>query len=131
MERKWWTLIVNAGHPHPLRLRDGQVTSIELEPDLPFGLGHQYRAQPLPLAAGDRLVFLTDGLLERNAASLDVEALVLEEAGLHPREAVQHLIKAVLDGTGGGQLKDDATVMCLDWHGGPPRQRTTNSGGNR
>jgi serine phosphatase RsbU (regulator of sigma subunit) len=94
-------LIVNAGHPHPLRLRDGQVTSIELEPDLPFGLGHQYRAQPLPLAAGDRLVFLTDGLLERNAASLDVEALVLEEAGLHPREAVQHLIKAVLDGTGG------------------------------
>jgi hypothetical protein len=46
---------------------------------------------------------------------------------MHPREAVQHLIKAVLEGTA-GQLRDDATVMCLDWHGGPPRSRTTDAG---
>ena len=25
-------------------------------------------------------------------------------------------------------LNDDATVMCLDWHGGHPRERTTDSG---
>jgi serine phosphatase RsbU (regulator of sigma subunit) len=120
--------IVNAGHPPPLRLRDGHVTLIELEPDLPFGWGeHAYRTQPLELAPGDRLVFLTDGLLERNAASLDIETLVAQGARMHPREAVQHLIKAVLKGTG-GQLKDDATAMCLDWHGGPPRSRTSRSG---
>ena len=120
--------IVNAGHPPPLRLRDGHVTSIELKPDLPFGWGeHEYRVQPLALAPGDRLVFLTDGLLERNTASLDIKALITQGEQRHPREAVQHLIKAVLKGTG-GQLKDDATVMCLDWHGGPPRPRSSDSG---
>jgi serine phosphatase RsbU (regulator of sigma subunit) len=120
--------VVNAGHPPPLRLRDGRVTSIELKPDLPFGWGeHEYRVQPLALVPGDRLVFLTDGLLERNASSLDIEALVAHGAQMHPREAVHHLIKAVVKGTG-GQLRDDATVMCLDWHGGPPRSRTSESG---
>jgi serine phosphatase RsbU (regulator of sigma subunit) len=120
--------IVNAGHPPPLRVRDGHVTSIELKPDLPFGLGeHEYRMRPLPLVPGDRLVFHTDGLLERNASSLDIEALVTQEAQMHPRETVQHLIKAVLKSTR-GQLRDDATVMCVDWHGGPPRSRISDSG---
>jgi serine phosphatase RsbU (regulator of sigma subunit) len=123
--------VVNAGHPPPLRIRNGRVTSIDLKPDLPFGLGeHEYRVQPLALVPGDRLVFLTDGLLERNAASLDIEVLVAQAAQMHPREAVQHLIKAVLKGAA-GQLRDDATVMCLDWHGGPPRLRLSDSGADR
>jgi serine phosphatase RsbU (regulator of sigma subunit) len=47
--------IIQAGHPPPLRLRDGHVTSVELMVDLPFGWGeHEYRMQPLPLAPGDR-----------------------------------------------------------------------------
>ena len=48
---------------------------------------------------------------------------------MHPREAVQHLVQAVLEATN-GELNDDATVMCLDWHGGQPRGRTTDSGAN-
>jgi serine phosphatase RsbU (regulator of sigma subunit) len=120
--------IVNAGDPLPLRLRDGRVSALELKPDLPFGWGeHAYRVQPLPLAPGDRLVFLSDGLLDRNAVGLDIEALVAQGAQLRPREAVQQLIKAVLKRTG-GRLKDDASVMCLDWHGGPPRSRISHSG---
>jgi serine phosphatase RsbU (regulator of sigma subunit) len=94
--------IVNAGHPPPLGLRAGHVTTVALEPDLPFGWGeHEYRLQPLALAPGDRLVFLTDGLLERNASSLDIEALIAQAAQMHPRQAVQHLIKAVLTRNGG------------------------------
>ena len=27
-----------------------------------------------------------------------------------------------------GELKDDAAALCLDWHGGAPRERTTDSG---
>ena len=123
--------IVNAGHPPPLRLRDGRVTSVDLKADLPFAWGeHDYRVQPLELAPGDRLVFLTDGMLERNASSLDIEALVAQGAQMHSRQAVQHLIRAVLKGTG-GQLKDDAAVMCLDWHGGSPRLRASDSGADR
>jgi serine phosphatase RsbU (regulator of sigma subunit) len=121
--------IVNAGHPPPLRLRDGHVTSVKLKADPPFALWaeHDYRVQPLELVPGDRLVFLTDGVLERNASSLNIEALIAQGGQMHPREAVQHLIRAVLKRTG-GQLRDDAAVMCLDWHGGSPRLRTSHSG---
>jgi len=119
--------IVNAGHPLPLRLRDGEVTPVALEADPPFGIvrDFDYRVQRLPLEPGDRLVFLTDGLTERNP--VDVEGLILAGAALHPREAVQQLVHAVLEATG-GPPEDDATVMCVDWHGGPPRERSTDSG---
>lgn len=123
--------IVNAGHPLPLRLRDGRVTPVHLEADPPFGTvpGHRYRVQPLPLQAGDRLLFFTDGIIERNTADVDVEALLAATAQLHPREAVQHLIHAILQATDGA-LDDDATALCLDWHGGPERKRTTDAGAN-
>lgn len=123
--------IINAGHPPPLLLRNGHVSMLALEADLPFGWGeHHYRVQPLPLAAGDRLMFVTDGILERNASSIHIETLIEESGEMHAREAVQHLIRAVLKATG-GHLKDDATVMCLDWQGGQPRLRTSNSGADR
>ncbi len=123
--------IVNAGHPHPLRLRDGRVDSIELAADLPFGMypDPKYHVQRLPLRAGDRLMFITDGLLERNASSLNLQALMIEGAGMHPREAVQLVVSALLRATE-GRLADDATAMCVDWHGGPPRERSTDSGAN-
>jgi serine phosphatase RsbU (regulator of sigma subunit) len=123
--------IVNAGHPPPLRLRGGRLEAVDLEADPPFGIVRdmQYRVQPLPLEPGDRLMFLTDGMLERNAADADIAQLVATGGAMHPREAVQHLVQAVLDATD-GSLDDDATVMCLDWHGGPSRERTSDSGAN-
>ena len=30
-----------------------------------------------------------------------------------------------------GALEDDATVMCLDWHGGPQRDRSSAAGSDR
>ena len=57
--------------------------------------------QELPLEAGDRVLFLTDGMLERNAEGLDIPALMLASAHLHPREAIQYLTHAVLDAVGG------------------------------
>ena len=40
------------------------------------------------------------------------------EARTHPRELVYELAETVLHATG-GDLHDDATVLCLDWRGGP------------
>ena len=124
--------IVNAGHPLPLRLRAGQVEQVPLEADLPFGLqrGGEYRVQALPLEVGDRLIFVTDGMLERDAAGINIAAILTAGIDMHAREAVQHLTQAVLQASG-GQLRDDAAALCLDWHGGPPRDRDATSGANR
>jgi serine phosphatase RsbU (regulator of sigma subunit) len=122
-------LIVNAGHPCPLRLRDGRVEEIELDIDLPFGLeaGRAFRLQRFPLRTGDRIVFVTDGMLERNAERLDVAETLGRSRNMHARELVHALGAAVLRATG-GDLRDDATVVCLDWHGGPPRRRVSATG---
>jgi serine phosphatase RsbU (regulator of sigma subunit) len=124
--------MVNAGHPPPLRLRGGRVSAVTLHADPPFGVvrDHRYRVQPLPLEPGDRILFLTDGILERNAADLDIRAILKSGEHEHPREAVQNLMSAVLDASG-GELADDATALCLDWHGGPSRDRDSSSGANR
>jgi len=124
--------IVNAGHPLPLRLRDGRVDHVPLEADPPFGTvpGYEYRVQTLPLDPGDRLLLFTDGMVERNTTEVDVKEMVSSGARLHPREAVQHLTQAILEATG-GELHDDATALCLDWHGGAQRDRTTDAGANR
>ena len=123
------TEFVNAGHPWPLRMRDGKVQEIAPEIDLPFGVLalHNYRVQTLDLRQGDRLVMLTDGMLERNAKGLDLADLIVRTRALHPREAARALIGAVVD-VHRGHLKDDATVMCLDWHGTGHSQRDAATG---
>ena len=79
------------------------VERIALRADPPFGTvpGHEYRVQQLPLEPGDRLLFFTDGMLERNTTSVDVEDMVAGGAKMHPREAVQHLTQAIFSATGG------------------------------
>ena len=73
------------------------------------------------------MLFLTDGMLERNAQSLDIPELMLASAHLHPREAIQFLTHAVLDAVD-GDLRDDATSLCFDWHGGTQRHRVAHAG---
>jgi serine phosphatase RsbU (regulator of sigma subunit) len=121
--------IVNAGHPFPLRLRNGKVEEVDLRIEPPFGVvpGKTFDVQTFSLEPGDRIVLLTDGMQERNAVNLDVAAALADSADLHPREVVHELGSAILRATG-GELEDDATMVCLDWYGGPPRGRTSEQG---
>jgi serine phosphatase RsbU (regulator of sigma subunit) len=121
--------VVNAGHVLPLLVRDGIPAEVALHADAAFGIDPStaYRLQEFTLLPGDRLVLLTDGMLERNAEDAKIDQLLPALAALHPREAVQALTAAVVT-AGQGELEDDATVLVLDWYGGPTQRRDATSG---
>ena len=121
--------LVNAGHVPFYLCRAGRVGPVFLPVDLPFGIfpGTVYRGTDLPLEPGDRLVLITDGMLERNAATLDMIDEMSRSRGLHPREATRRLTDKVLE-TSGPNLSDDATMLVLDWFGGHGAARATVAG---
>jgi serine phosphatase RsbU (regulator of sigma subunit) len=91
---------------------------------LPLGLfpDTTFRRCWLPLEPGDRIVLVTDGMLERKAAHLDLPTAIGQTRSLHPREAVRALADRALDATGRA-LDHDATVLCPDWHSEHGRDR--------
>ena len=121
--------LVNAGHVAPYLARGEDVSPVDLPVDLPLGLypDTTYRITHLGMRPGDRVVFVTDGMLERNAAHLDLPEAIRQTRSLHPREAVRALADSALEATG-HSLSDDATVLCLDWHGRHEEDRRTVSG---
>jgi serine phosphatase RsbU (regulator of sigma subunit) len=123
---------VNAGHPLPILIRECRAETVALAPGLPFGIAPdaEYLVQELELRVGDRLVFLTDGILERNAADVNAMEILEQTRHLHPREAAQALTQALVQACG-GVLRDDATVLCVDWHGGQTGERDASAGADR
>lgn len=124
--------LVNAGHVAPYLARGDTVTAVELPDGLPLGLfaDVRYEESALALEAADRLVFVTDGMIERQAVAVDLVAEIRQTRSLHARETTRYLADAVVAATG-GQLADDATLLVLDWHGDHGRRgggRTTAGG---
>ena len=110
--------IVNAGHVSPYLLRGDELTTLDLQVDLPFGMfaESRYAASVVVLEPGDRLVLVTDGMLERKVTSMDLPSAIRDTRDLHPREVVRALADHALKAAGHA-LQDDATLLCLDWHG--------------
>jgi serine phosphatase RsbU (regulator of sigma subunit) len=79
-----------------------------------------YRAQNIQLRPADRLVLVTDGVLEAGAPGpeFDVQrlaGLLLATAGLTPHQCVAEMLRTLRSYA--PRMHDDATVICLDWNG--------------
>jgi serine phosphatase RsbU (regulator of sigma subunit) len=118
--------LLNAGHPPPLLLREGGVSELLVPPELPLGLvgSAHYSVHPIQLHAGDRLLLFTDGITEAHRRGEPefgyrrLAAMLGEQSDIKPSELVRHLTRAVTESCN-GELSDDATAVCLDWH--PPQ----------
>ena len=121
--------LVNAGHPPPYLVRAGRATELTVPAGAPLGVaGVAYDTHRFQLSPGDRLLLVTDGFLERNA-DLNFEKILEGTVDRHPRQVVRELAENVLQVTG-GNLQDDATVLCIDWHG-PAGERNALFGASR
>lgn len=117
---------VSAGHPLPLRLRDGEVEEVGRPgPLLGAFPGSEWKPQALELRAGDQLVIYTDGVIEARGADdrFGEERLRSHLAGAdRPLTAIGR-VTAALEDFIGGEPDDDVAVVAVRRAGA---QRLTN-----
>jgi sigma-B regulation protein RsbU (phosphoserine phosphatase) len=112
--------ITNAGHPPTYLLRGGAVEEIVLPSSPLGGLGRRYARKTLPVAPGDTLVWLSDGLIEAtNAAGepFGYDGVLAALAGDAPSAAVvkDRLMASIARHTGGAAPGDDRTMVVLHY----------------
>ncbi|MFI5836368.1 PP2C family protein-serine/threonine phosphatase [Micromonospora sp. NPDC051300] len=117
---------VDAGSPHLIRLRGGDVAQQTLDKQFPLGMfdGTDYREQRFQLDRGDRLFVVSDGVVDATAEQVRYGESALDRflrrtGPLEPLDAVRSLI-GDLRAFVAGDLVDDAVVVCLDWLGPQP-----------
>ena len=112
---------VDAGSPRLARLRGGEISRITLEAQDPLGMfdGTMYVTQSFTLEPGDRLFVVSDGIVDatvrgtRYGDSL-LDRFLARSAALSPLAAVRSVV-GDLRAFMGGDMIDDAVVVCLDW----------------
>ena len=110
--------VVNCGHPAPVLVtRDGRLSLVETDADLPLGLGAGYGATEVAWAPGDRILLYTDGLSEARSADGEFLPLTRVAAGLLDGDlddALERLLDDVRRHVPAGHLDDDLAVVLLE-----------------
>lgn len=113
-------VLTNAGQLAPYRISGGRIESLSL-PSFPLGLfaERQFPSREYAFAAGDRLVFLTDGLVEAVDAHDEPFGFERLEAVLRAHTAAgaaalrDALLAAVRAHCGEREPDDDCTLLIL------------------
>ncbi|WP_445528793.1 PP2C family protein-serine/threonine phosphatase [Streptomyces cyslabdanicus] len=122
--------VTHCGHPPPLLIRHGRVTSVvPPHPSPPLGmfvLGPDVRtSHTFTFDAGDTLLLYTDGVVEardRDRAFYPLEERVTEWARSGPETLVRHLHRDLLDHADRA-LSDDAALLAIQRSSVPPGER--------
>jgi phosphoserine phosphatase RsbU/P len=116
-------VLVNAGHPPPWHIRGNKVLHpIEGAPALPLGLGDAPPAVvQVGLEPGDLVLLYSDGVVDASRGDehydeehlrADVEHVLQDDVPL--AETVRRLNHRLMKWRG-GQTRDDATLMLVEW----------------
>lgn len=117
--------LVQAGHPHPMILRqDGTVEELG-QGGLPIGLidGATYTQTSARLFAGDRLFLVSDGVTEcpspegAELGSEGLRSLLLQNAVLPSADLLEALIWDLNTHAGGADFPDDVSGILFDYRG--------------
>ena len=119
--------LASAGHLPPLLRRTSptgppaDVTFIDVPPGAPLGLDGDRRTVDVKLIAGDTVLLISDGVVERRGegieAGLDALAQAVAEAGSgDPRNLCALVSRAVP-----GSTDDDVAVLALEYASAPSR----------
>ncbi|MET9900305.1 PP2C family protein-serine/threonine phosphatase [Streptomyces sp. NPDC006446] len=116
--------VINFGHEPPLVVTPDGVRSLPPGDGLPLGLGELTSEPPpvlrVPLAPGETLLLVTDGVTEARDAAGDffplrdalVRALARDPRTADPRLLVRFVRDGTLDHCG-GRLADDTTIFAV------------------
>jgi serine phosphatase RsbU (regulator of sigma subunit) len=112
--------LTNAGQLAPYRIGPNGVESLSL-PSFPLGvsLRSDFPTRSWQFTRGDRLVFVTDGIIEATSPSGDpfgferLEALLREEAASEPARIQEAILSAVAAHSGGSPPEDDRTLVVV------------------
>ncbi len=112
--------LTNAGQLAPYRLSGGTVESLSF-PSFPLGISPRsdFPTSRFDLLPGDRLVFLTDGIIEATNSSGDpfgferLEALLQAEVDSDPARLQEAILSAVAAHADGHPAEDDRTLVVV------------------
>lgn len=107
----------SSGHFAPIRLRDGKAVVLDGEAGPPLGVGEYFPGllHVGHVQSGDRLVFFTDGLVERRSKSLQAGLDFLGEVVERTKDlavsaAVEEVLKIMLQ----EKTQDDTCLLIVD-----------------
>jgi serine phosphatase RsbU (regulator of sigma subunit) len=108
--------VTNGGHLPPLVLHDGAATYLQPGGILLGVAGGVRRPATVPVRPGDRLVVMTDGLVERRNGSLSAALDELAAQVTRSDVDAEGLCDALMDRW--GESEDDICLIVLDVLGG-------------
>lgn len=125
LDRNGQLLFINAGHPSPLILRQGQVIDLLTEGSFPVGLVSQaeFTAKTTNLQPGDTLALFSDGVTEAMDPKEELYGVPRLREALSGRHELplEHLQRSVLESiqkfTRGASQNDDITLLLVRYQG--------------
>jgi len=113
--------IACAGHPAPLVLRNGAVMRIDCDFTVPLLLMNipDIPTSEHKLQAGDRLLFYTDGITERQNPAGEmfevegIEAAMRNSADLQSEQLMNSIVAGMESFASGSEPHDDQTLLLI------------------